>query len=129
MGHQVTLLPAQHVTPFVRGNKSDRNDALAIAEASQRPNISAVPIKCIEQQDIQSLHRIRERYIAHRTGLMNQTRGLLAEYGIVVPQGNLVAALHLKAEELPNEAIDIYANNSFMEPERPCLAAKIKMIR
>lgn len=88
MGHTVTLLPAQHVTPFVRGNKSDRNDAIAIAEAARRPNILPVPIKSVEQQDIQSLHRIRERYVRFRTGIMNQTRGLLAEYGIVAPQGH-----------------------------------------
>jgi len=88
MGHTVKLIPAQHVTPFVRGHKSDRNDALAIAEAAQRPHLSTVPVKSIEQQDIQSLHRIRERYTARRTGLMNQTRGLLSEYGIVAPQGH-----------------------------------------
>jgi len=102
MGHTVKLLPAQHVTPFVRGNKSDRNDAVAIAEASRRPNISTVPIKSIEQQDIQSLHRIRERYIAHRTGLMNQTRGLLAEYGIVVPQGHKAFCLLLREVSQPS---------------------------
>lgn len=88
MGHTVRLLPAQHVSPFVRGNKSDRNDALAIAEASRRPNLTTVPVKTVEQQDIQSLHRIRERYISQRTALMNQARGLLADYGIVAPQGH-----------------------------------------
>jgi transposase len=88
MGHRVRLLPAQHVAPFVRGNKSDHNDALAIAEAAQRPNLLPVPIKTLEQSDIQSLHRMRERYVAHRTGLINQTRGLLSEYGIVAPQGH-----------------------------------------
>lgn len=88
MGHTVKLLPAQHVTPFVRGNKSDPNDAIAIAEAARRPNILAVPVKSIEQQDIQSLHRIRERHVAHRTGLINQTRGILSEYGIIAPQGH-----------------------------------------
>lgn len=87
MGHKVTLLPAQHVKPFVRGNKSDTNDALAIAEAARRPDIKSVPIKSVEQQDIQCLHRLRERHVAHRTGLINQVRGLLSEYGIVVPQG------------------------------------------
>lgn len=87
MGHSVRLLPAQFVTPFVRGNKSDRNDALAIAEASRRPNIRPVPIKSLEQQDLQALHRLRERYIRNRTGLTNQVRGLLSEYGIVAPQG------------------------------------------
>lgn len=87
MGHTVKLLPAQFVKPFVRGNKSDHNDAIAIAEASQRPNINLVPIKSLHQQDIQCLHRIRERYVRTRTGLINQTRGLLSEFGIVAPQG------------------------------------------
>ena len=88
MGHTVKLLPAQHVTPFVRGNKSDHNDAIAIAEASRRPNIHTVPIKSVEQQDIQCLHRLRERHVSYRTGLMNQARGLLSEYGIVAPTGH-----------------------------------------
>ncbi len=87
MGHRVKLLPAQHVSPFVRGNKSDKNDAIAIAEASKRPNITPVPIKSEAQQDIQSLHRIRERHISYRTGLINQMRGLLSEYGMTAPQG------------------------------------------
>lgn len=86
-GHQVKLLPAQHVKPFVRGNKNDHNDALAIAEAAKRPGIHTVPIKTIAQQDIQSLHRLRERCVSQRTSLTNQTRGLLSEYGIVFPQG------------------------------------------
>lgn len=88
MGHQVILLPAQHVTPFVRGNKSDRNDALAIAEAAQRPHIRPVPIKTTDQQDIQALHRMRDRFVGHRVGLINQTRGLLSEYGIIAPLGH-----------------------------------------
>jgi len=88
MGHRVRLLPAQHVTPFVRGNKSDHNDAIAIAEASRRPNIHHVPIKTHAQQDIQSLHRIRDLCIQRRTGVMNQTRGLLSEYGVVSPKGH-----------------------------------------
>lgn len=88
MGHTVKLLPAQHVAPFVRGNKSDHNDAVAIAEAARRPNIRPVPIKTVGQQDIQALHRLRERYVANRTGLINQTRGLLSEYGIIAPLGH-----------------------------------------
>jgi transposase len=76
MGHDVKLIPAQHVKPFVRGNKNDHNDALAIGEAAQRPNIKFVPIKTTEQQDIQALHRIRERIVNQRTGLVNQTRGI-----------------------------------------------------
>ena len=97
MGHKVKLIPAQFVKPFVRGHKSDRNDAVAIAEASLRPDISSVAVKTIEQQDIQVLHRIRDRYVARRTGLVNQCRGLLAEYGIIAPQG-LIAFSRLLRE-------------------------------
>ena len=86
LGHQVFLIPAQHVTPFVRGNKNDHNDALAISEASQRPGLKFVPIKTVDQQDMQSLHRIRERKVTQRTGLVNQTRGLLSEYGLIAPE-------------------------------------------
>lgn len=88
MGHRVKLIPAQHVAPFVRGNKSDHNDAVAIAEAAHRPRLLPVPVKSVEQQDIQCLHRLRERYVAQRTSLSNQTRGLLSEFGLVAPQGH-----------------------------------------
>lgn len=87
MGHDVRLIPAQHVKPFVRGNKNDANDALAIAEASQRPNLKCVPVKTLDQQDMQALHRIRVRVVRQRVTLMNQTRGLLSEYGVVIPKG------------------------------------------
>lgn len=70
LGFEVRLIPAQHVSPFVRGNKNDRNDALAIYEASQRPHI-----KTEHQQEILMLHKIRERLIAERIALTNQTRG------------------------------------------------------
>jgi len=86
-GIKADAIPAQFVKAFVRGNKNDNNDALAIAEAASRPNIKWVPIKAIEQQDLQSIHRARERHIRNRTGLINQTRGLLSEYGIVISKG------------------------------------------
>ena len=86
-GHQVKLIPPQYVKPFVRGNKNDYNDALAIAEAVVRPEMRFVSIKTPEQQDIQALHRLRERRLRDRTALCNQLRGLLAEYGIVFPRG------------------------------------------
>jgi len=88
MGHRVRLLPAQHVKPFVRGNKSDHNDAVAIAEASRRPKINEVPIKTVAQQEIQSLHRMRDLCVQRRTAVMNQARGLLSEYGVVCPKGH-----------------------------------------
>lgn len=87
LGHEVKLLPAQHVKPYVRGNKNDYNDALAIAGAYDRPRMHRVAVKTTDQQDIQALHRLRERRVQERTGLCNQLRGLLAEYGWVIPQG------------------------------------------
>ena len=88
IGHQVKLIPAQHVTPFVRGNKSDHNDAIAIGEAARRPNLKPVPIKTIEQSDVQCNHRMRERYVRDKTGLTNQTRGLLSEYSVIGAAGH-----------------------------------------
>lgn len=87
LGHTVKLIPPYQVKPFVVGNKNDHNDAIAIAEASRRPKASFVPVKTLEQQDIQSLQRIRERLMKHRTATSNQLRGLMAEYGIVIPKG------------------------------------------
>ena len=104
IGHAVMLIPAQHVTPFVRGNKSDRNDAVAIGEAARRPDIQTVPIKSIEQQDIQALHRIRERHVTQRTALINQARGLLAEYGIVAPQGHKAFCALLRKVSDPEQS-------------------------
>ncbi len=87
LGHEVKLIAPQYVKPYVKGNKNDYNDAEAIAEAAQRPNMRFVPIKTQEQQDIQALHRLRERTVKERTALANQIRGLLAEYGIVIRLG------------------------------------------
>jgi transposase len=87
LGFQVRLIPPQHVKPFVRGNKNDYNDALAIAEAGDRDEMRFVSIKSIEQQDIQAIHRMRTLRVKSRTALCNQTRGLLGEYGIILPQG------------------------------------------
>jgi len=87
LGHEVKLIPAQHVKPYLRGNKNDYNDARAIAEALSRPNMPGVAIKTIEQQDIQAIHRMRSQCIRDRTALCNSVRGLLGEYGIVLPKG------------------------------------------
>lgn len=83
-GHVVKLIAPQYVVPFRQGNKNDYNDALAIAEAAQRPNMRFVKPKCVEQQDVQLLHRMRERLTKQSTALINQVRGMLAEYGIVI---------------------------------------------
>lgn len=87
LGHEVRLLPAQHVKAYVRGNKNDYNDARAIAEAAGRADIRAVGVKTVEQQDVQALYRMRAARVKERTALCNQVRGLLGEYGIVLAQG------------------------------------------
>ena len=86
-GHTVKLISPQFVKPFVKTNKNDANDAEAITEAASRPSMHFVPIKQVEQQDIQSLHRVRSRLIKNRTALINEIRGLNLEYGITIAQG------------------------------------------
>jgi transposase len=86
-GHTVRLIAPQFVKPYVKSNKNDAVDAEAICEAMQRPTMRFVSDKSIEQQDMQSLHRIRSQIVARRTAQANQIRGLLLEYGIAIPQG------------------------------------------
>ena len=86
-GHTVKLMAPQYVKPYVKTNKNDMRDAEAIAEAVTRESMRFVPIKEVAPQDIQSLHRVRERLVAARTALINEMRGLLAEYGVILPKG------------------------------------------
>src|ERR1700683_2446939 len=86
-GHEVRLMPAQYVKPCVKTNKNDYIDAEAIAEAVGRANMRFVPIKSDEQLDMQSLHRVRDRWVARRTSVVNQMRGLLLERGITFRKG------------------------------------------
>lgn len=87
MGHRPKLIPPLYVKAYLRGQKNDYNDARAIAEAARVPGMRTVAIKCVEQQDLQALTRLREGVLRSRTALVNRLRGLLAEYGIVVGQG------------------------------------------
>jgi transposase len=86
-GHDVRLMPAQYVKPYVKTNKNDYIDAEAIAEAVGRPSMRFVPIKTDDQLDLQSLHRVRERWVVRRTAVINQIRGLLLERGITIRKG------------------------------------------
>lgn len=86
-GHEVRLIAAQYVKPYVKTNKSDYIDAEAIAEAVGRPRMRFVPIKSDDQLDLQSLHRVRERWVMRRTAMINQIRGLLLERGITLRKG------------------------------------------
>jgi transposase len=88
-GHDVRLMPAQYVKPYVKTNKNDYIDAEAIAEAVTRPSMRFVPIKTDDQLDLQSLHRVRERWVVRRTAVINQIRGLLLERGITIRKGRL----------------------------------------
>lgn len=86
-GHTVKLMSPQFVKPYVKTNKHDMADAEAICEAVDRPNMRFVPIKNVEQQTILSVHRARQGFVKARTAQSNQIRGLLSEFGIVIPQG------------------------------------------
>ena len=103
-GHDVRLIPAQFVKPFLKSNKNDFLDAEAIAEAVARKNMRFVPIKTDDQLDLQALHRVRDRLVHRRTALINQIRGFLLERGIVFPAGaanlrNRMAAVLEDAEQ------------------------------
>src|ERR1700704_75 len=130
-GHEVRLMPAQYVKPYVQTNKSDYIDAEAIAEAVQRPRMRFVPIKTEEQLDLQALHRGRERWVMGRTAVVNQIRSLLLERGLTLPKGRS----HLD-EHLPRilEDAELNLSDSFrvllaqvkLEREQP--AARIEEI-
>jgi transposase len=87
LGHDVQLMPAQYVKPFLKGHKNDYRDAEAIAEAVQRPTMHFVSIKTPDQMDLLALHRVRSRLVSQRTGVINQIRGFLLERGITVRKG------------------------------------------
>jgi transposase len=86
-GHDARLMPAKYVRPYSKGQKNDFRDAEAIAEAVQRPTMKFVTTKTADQLDLQALHRVRERLVSQRTGIINQIRAFLLERGIAVRQG------------------------------------------
>ncbi len=121
LGHEVRLLPAQHVRAYVKRNKTDRADAGALIEASRCAEIAPVPIKSVEQQCLQQLHRLREQYKSTRTARVNLMRGCLREYGIVIPQGisRGIAAMR--------EALQI-ADNGLPDALRPWVSEVLEEI-
>ena len=104
-GHQVRLMAPQFVKPYVKTNKNDAADAEAICEAVGRPNMRFVPIKNIEQQGVLALHRVRQGFVKARTAQANQIRGLLAEFGLVIPLGivNIAKNVPELIEDASNE--------------------------
>ncbi|MBD3609722.1 MAG: IS110 family transposase [Gammaproteobacteria bacterium] len=109
-GHSVKIIPAKTIVPFRQGHKTDSNDALAVAEAARRPNIKEAPMKSVEQQGMQSIQRSRELLIQEKTALSNHIRGLLMEFGVVIPQGfaALTRAIPEVLEDGDNELPDSY---------------------
>lgn len=137
LGHDVRLIPPQFVRAFVRGNHNDIRDAEAIADATLRSNLRFVPIKEEAHQDLQNLHRIRERHKTNKVALSNQIRGILYEYGVTVRQGDsalrmklaeifdqriLSAALLFELEELRDELLVVVAKIARLEKKLESIA-------
>ena len=112
LGHEPRLLPAKAVRPFVAGNKNDAHDAQAIWTTAQQPSVKTVAIKSEEQQAVLALHRMRQQLVRFRTAQINGLRGLLTEYGEVMPQGRagmrrgMAEALARVSERLPAMVVD-----------------------
>jgi len=121
-GHTVRLMAPQFVKPYVKGNKHDAADAEAICEAVSRPSMRFVPIKNIEQQAVLSLHRARQGFVRARTAQANQIRGLLAEYGQIVPQG-----IHHLARRVPEILEDV--SNELPHTFRALLARLLEHLK
>tara|TARA_R110000782_G_scaffold191602_2_gene281418 strand:- start:7533 stop:8576 length:1044 start_codon:yes stop_codon:yes gene_type:complete len=121
-GHQVKIIPAKSIVPFRQGHKTDENDALAVAEAANRPNIKVAPHKGIEQQAMQSVQRSREHLVCERTALSNHLRGLIMEFSLVIPQGfaALTRCIPEVLEDGENELSDIYRPTLARLYERFC---------
>lgn len=116
LGHTVKLMAPQFVKPYVKSNKNDARDAEAICEAVARPNMRFVPIKNVEQQALLAVHRARQGFVSARTAQSNQIRGLLSEFGIVMPKG--IASLGRRMPEiladaengLPGSSLELFAH-------------------
>jgi transposase len=115
LGHQVQLLPPHRTRPYVTGNKTDQSDAKGLLEAQRNEQIRAVPVKSVDQQAIGALHRLRSAWLAARTARINTVRGLLREFGIVIPLGSKRVAP--RVQELLEDA-----ESGLPDSIRPCLS-------
>jgi len=120
-GHEVQLLPAQYVRAYVRRNKTDAADAAALLEAARSPELCCVPVKTVEQQQLQQLHRVRELLKRTRTGRINLLRGILREFGITVPVGLA------RGRSAVREALQC-ADNGLPDLLRPMIAETLQEI-
>lgn len=115
-GHEVVLLPAQYARAYVRRNKTDAADAAALIEAARCPDIRPVPIKSVDQQALQQLHRLRSQWMAARTSRINFLRGCLREFGLSIPVGAL-RAIQAVRDVLANQhtAVPVLLHSSLLE--------------
>ena len=122
LDHRVVLLPPHHVKPYVRGNKTDRSDACGILDAGGNEDLNPVPIKSLDQQQLTAIHRLRSGWMAERTRRLNSIRGLLREFGIIIPVGanKVVAAAWASIEDADAEIPDAF---------RPVLAEACHEVR
>lgn len=120
LGHEVWLLPPQHVRPYVLGNKTDRGDCEAILSARHRETIVPVPVKSVEQQSIVCLHRLRGAWIKTRTSRLNMVRGILRELGAVIPEG---------ASRVPVAVSSALAEGAIPETLHPVLLSAMAEVR
>ncbi len=127
LGHEVKLIAPQFVKPYVKTNKNDQADAEAICEAVARPNMRFVPIKSVEQQDILSIHRIRARLVRNRTALANEIRGLLYEFGLIIPQG-INKVISKLTEILDSGALSDLSYETFSELKEEFINSNNKII-
>ena len=108
LGHDIRLMPAAYVKPYVKRGKNDEVDAEAIYEAVTRPTMRFVPVKSAEQQSILMLHRTRDLFVRQRTMLVNSMRGQLAEFGLIAPQGVWrIPEFHALAQDADNSLLSI----------------------
>ena len=116
LGHRVKLMHPKYVKPYVKTNKHDRRDAKAICEAVSRPTMRCISIKTVEQADLQAVHCTRSLFVNHRTAIINQIRGLLAEYGLIIGQSPEKVRLAL-VRFLDNAAsgLTVFARETFAE--------------
>lgn len=115
-GHEVVLLPAQYARAYVRRNKTDAADAAALIEAARCPDIRPVPIKSVDQQALQQLHRLRSQWMAARTARINFLRGCLREFGVSIPAGSKRAIQAVRTTlTCPDSPVPALLHSSLLE--------------
>jgi transposase len=138
LGHKVKLINPKYVKPYVKRNKNDMNDAAGIAAAARDPEMRFCSVKTEAQQDVQSIHRMRKLLVQQRTALANQIRGVLAEYGITMPQGvnqirkNLSEILGDNPNDLSTSMLDclleLYEHFKYLDEQIAGYDKKIKIL-